>query len=235
MELDLREIPVYYINMKEDVVKRERMEYLGKSAGFKNFNRVEGIRLPIPAGCAASHLSVMKDKKPPFIILEDDCVIKSFIPEISIPDDTDALYLGISSWGRLDSHSGEYVLTSQVNSGFLRVYNMLGTHAMLFLSERYVSACKAIADYSMQLPAHLDVGYAEVQKYYTIYAFDDPMFFQTSSGGTDKPLTSYNGFHSKDWCWVKGDKHGWLSRSPNHQPPKMPSIVGYVRHPSSKK
>lgn len=228
MKLDLRDIPVYYINMKEDVVKRERMEKLGKLCGFKSFNRVEGTRLPIPAGCAASHLSIMKDKKPPFIILEDDCIIKSFIPEINVPEDADALYLGISSWGRLDSQSGEYVLTSLVNQGFLRVYNMLSTHAMLFLSERYVSTCEAIADYSMNLPAHLDVGYAEVHKFYNIYAFDDPMFFQTSSEGTDNPLTSYNGFHAKDWCWVKHDNHPWRSRASNHQYPTMPSIAGYV-------
>ena len=30
----------------------------------------------------------------------------NFIDEIEIPDETDALYLGISSWGRMNGHSG---------------------------------------------------------------------------------------------------------------------------------
>ena len=36
---------------------------------------------------------------PPFIVFEDDCAIKNFQPEIEIPDDADAVYLGVSSWG----------------------------------------------------------------------------------------------------------------------------------------
>ena len=32
---------------------------------------------------------------------------------------------------------------------------------------------------------------ADIQKYYEVYAFENPMFYQTSSNGTDQPLSSY--------------------------------------------
>ena len=38
---------------------------------------------------------------------------------------------------------------------------------------------------------HQDIGFAEVQRYYNVYAFDDPLFYQTSSKGTNLKLSSY--------------------------------------------
>ena len=106
-------------------------------------------------------------------------------------DDADALYLGISSWGRMNSHSGPFVQYEVFENGLIRVYNMLGAHAILYLSTEYTSLCSKIAKSAYETAEHQDIGFAEIQKYYNVYAFDEPMFYQTSSNGTDQPLRTY--------------------------------------------
>lgn len=125
----------------------------------------------------------------------------NFIDEIEIPDDTDALYLGVSSWGRMNGHSGpcvqwEYAeeissTGGKIRTDLVRVWNMLAAHAILYLNPDYVDICKRIAYHGYLISDHHDIGFADIQKYYDVYAFDNPMFYQTSSNGTDQPLSSY--------------------------------------------
>ena len=68
---------------------------------------------------------------------------------------------------------------------------MLGAHSILYLNEEYVSLCKRIAKNAYEIADHQDIGFAEIQRYYNVYAFNDPLFYQTSSNGTDQPLTTY--------------------------------------------
>ena len=133
----------------------------------------------------------LNEVEPPFIIFEDDCKAKNFRTIIDVPDDSDAVYLGISSWGRMNSHSGPCVQYEDLNGGLLRIYNMLSAHSVLYLDEEYISLCSKIAHQSFDTAQHQDIGFAEIQRYYNVYAFDDPLFYQTSSNGTDDSLTSY--------------------------------------------
>ena len=41
-------------------------------------------------------------------------------------------------------------------------------------------------------------------RYYNVYAFDEPLFYQTSSNGTDQPLTSYPTFEV-----IQPDRNFW--------------------------
>ena len=128
MNLDLREIPVIYINLDRDVEKKEKIEKNLKSLGFKTVIRSPGHLHPTGhrAGCSMAQHNALKELDPPFIILEDDATPSNFIPEIEVPDDADAVYLGVSSWGRMNGHSGPYVQYDEVDNGLLKVYNMLG-------------------------------------------------------------------------------------------------------------
>ena len=197
MNLDLREIPVVYINMDKDVDKRERIENHIDRLGFKTKIRVPGVvhEDGARAGCALAQYNALHEIDPPFIILEDDATPFDYDPIISIPDDTDALYLGISSWGRMNSHSGPFVqwdyYFKEVDINLLRVYNMLGTHAILYLNSEYISVCEKIAYHQHNINEHVDIGFTDVQKYYNVYAFNQPLFYQTSSNGTNQKLSSY--------------------------------------------
>ena len=91
----------------------------------------------------------------------------------------------------MNSHSGPCVQYEELNGGLLRIYNMLSAHSVLYLDEEYVSLCSKISHQAFDTAQHQDIGFAEIQRYYNVYAFDDPLFYQTSSNGTDDSLTSY--------------------------------------------
>ena len=196
MNLDLREIPAVYINLDQDVDKNKSMKSMLGQCGFKHIIRIEGKYTPDRplAGCSMSHYNALSEVDPPFIVFEDDCKVKAFRPTIEIPDDSEAVYLGISSWGRMNSHSGPCVQCESIGFGMVRIYNMLSAHSVLYLDEEYTSLCRRISYNSYETAQHQDIGFAEIQRYYNVYAFNDPLFYQTSSNGTDQPLTSYPTF-----------------------------------------
>ena len=193
MNLDLKDIPVVYINLKKDVDKNESMKSMLNQCGFKNIIRVDAEYTPDNplAGCSLSHYNALCEVDPPFIVFEDDCKVKSFRSSVEIPDDSEAIYLGISSWGRMNSHSGPFVQCENIGFGMVRIYNMLSAHSVLYLDEEYTSLCRRISYNSYETAQHQDIGFAEIQRYYNVYAFNEPLFYQTSSNGTDEKLTSY--------------------------------------------
>jgi hypothetical protein len=193
MNLDLREIPVIYINLDRDIEKKETIENTLKELGFKTIIRSPGHLHPTGsrAGCSMAQHIALKKLNPPFIIIEDDATPLNFDPIVEIPDNADAVYLGISSWGRMNGHSGPYVQYEKIDDTLLRVYNMLGTHAILYLNEEYTSVCKKIAYHQFETEGYIDVGFTDIMKYYNVYCFDSPHFYQSSSNGTNGKLTSY--------------------------------------------
>lgn len=191
MNLDLREIPAVYINLERHTEKNESMQNLLNECGFKNIIRVEGVVRPDNpiAGCSAAHYKALHEINPPFILFEDDCVIKNFRPEIEIPDDADAVYLGISSWGRMNGHSGPFVQYDKISEyeNLVRVYNMLSGHAIVYLSGDWVEMARRCCYHAgYVIESYYDVQIAEVQRFFNIYACDDPMFYQTSSDGNQR-------------------------------------------------
>jgi hypothetical protein len=208
MKLKLTDIPVVYINLDTQQRRKKNIEKSLDNLGFENVIRVSAFADRVgKRGCAYSHAIALEEVEPPFIVLEDDCVPLNFIDEIEIPDDADAVYLGISSWGRMNSHSGPCVKSEEVDGypGLLRIYNMLGAHAILYINPDYVDLCKRIAYHGYLISDHHDIGFADVQKYYDVYAFDNPMFYQTSSNGTNDKLSSYT---SVDF--MEPDDRFWL-------------------------
>ena len=194
-KIDLRDIPVIYMNLEQHTEKDANMRKILFKCGFKTILRIEGVPRPDKpiAGCSAAHHKTLMEIDPPFIIFEDDCEIKNFRPEIEIPDDADAVYLGISSWGRMNGHSGPYVQYTQVKDDLYRVHNMLGGHAILYLTEDYIKMCQRVTYHAgYVIEDYQDIGFAEIQRWFNVYAFDDPFFYQTSGyHGTVESLTSY--------------------------------------------
>lgn len=183
------------MNLQQHVEKNQNMQNILEECEFKNIIRVEGVARPDNpvAGCSSAHYKGLCEIDPPFILFEDDCVIKNFCANIEVPDDADAVYLGISSWGRMNGHSGPYVQYEKIQDNLYRTYNMLGGHAVLYLSEDYVRICQRIAYHAgYVIEGYQDIGFAEIQRWFNVYAFDDPFFYQTSGyHGTVNTLTSY--------------------------------------------
>ena len=186
MKIDLRNIPTFYINMEKHVERNNDMIQLGKDVNFKDYNRVNGVSLPRNprSGCAKSHHSILTNINQPTIILEDDCVIKNDSYVIEIPDDTDALYLGLSAWGFLNSNSKLNNFKYEKHQKFQGIYKvdgMLATHAILYISPEYTEIAKRVAKWSGDNDEHIDQGFALIQKYFNVYALKKPIFYQHSN------------------------------------------------------
>ncbi len=202
MKLTLTDIPVYYVNLEGEDLKRQRTESMLKELGFKHVERFNAIRHEAGRiiGCARSHHAILNSGiKPPFIILEDDCAINTkFKSEVELPDNADALYMGISHWGRYIAHSGPYVHTTKVNNEIVRVHNMLATHAIMYISEEYVNTCKRVAyHHGYEIEDHLDIGFAEIHKLYNVLCYDEPIFRQYEWSAVTTGRISEHSYNSR--------------------------------------
>ena len=195
MKLDLTEIPAIYMNLEQHVEKNENMQKILKECGFKNIIRVEGVPRPdnTVAGCSSAHLKGLSELAPPCIVFAAEWQITKFTSDLDIPADRDAVYLGVSSWGRMNGHSGPYVQYEHIEDDLYRIYNMLSGHSVLYLSDDYVKMCQRICEHAgYVIEDYQDIGFAEIQRWFNIYTFNNPFFYQTSGyHGTVNPLTSY--------------------------------------------
>lgn len=233
MKLNLIDIPVYYINLDEQEEKRKRTETMLKQIGFKFVERFSAIRHEAGRiiGCARSHYEILNRAEVPFIILEDDCSLNKEVPQaIELPDNADALYLGISHWGRYLNHSGPYVHTTKISEDIVRVHNMLATHAILYLSQEYANMCKRISyHFGYEVENHLDIGFAEVHKFFNVYSFDEPLFrqYEWSAVTTGKlSSVSYNKSEAdKLYQEVKTEDENYYKLNEEFKSPIKPLIM----------
>jgi len=197
--IDIKKIPAVYINLEKHKEKNDSMYNMLSSIGFETIERVEGVldsENPI-AGCSKAHHKALSSFKAPFILFEDDCVLfeNNKVTQIEIPDDADALYLGISSWGRMNGHNGFYLQYDEFeeHSNLLRIYNMLGGHSVIYFSEDYKKMCEKVSYHAgYVIKDYQDVGFSEIQKFFNVYSLNNPMFYQTSNElGTKQNVTSY--------------------------------------------
>lgn len=193
--IDLTKIPISYISLPD---AHERREKLMSSISFlnnRNMSMIPGcIDSSVRRGCTMAHITALKKKQnPPFLILEDDCVAIRQIKTIDPPKDADAVYLGISGWGRTSGASCAGIHIGETVGEFVRVYNMLSSHAILYLTKRYVYDSISTCFDSYGADAYVDTAMADVlQKKYRVYALENPMFYQTSSASiTRMPLFNY--------------------------------------------
>jgi hypothetical protein len=157
MKIKLTDLRAYYINLHSDKAKNRHTKKLLESLGFVHLNRSPGFledNYIIGSGSAYQNVLISRcEKGDPFILFEDDIELTHFDHIIDVPDDADAIYLGVS--------------------------NMLATHAIVYLNMDYVkSAAKAAQKYLDQGLPH-DLGIAENMKNWKVYALDKPMFIQS--------------------------------------------------------
>lgn len=181
--LDIREVPVYYINLDHEKEKRKRIESMLKEYGFKHIHRFPGIlETPKALGVAKSFhtlLSKLEKTDKPFIILEDDVDVFKFEPKIKIPKNADAYYLGISIFGIYRGNGTRRISIEQYDEKTFRLYNMLAAHAILYLNNDYVKFIRKAIEFSIKIKTNQDKARAETMKYFNIYASKEPVFYQT--------------------------------------------------------
>lgn len=141
----------------------------------------------------------------PFIVVEDDIGIMHDVDCVEIPDDADALYLGVSKWiyphgfetlGRGFHITENGPLHVKDSSGDVtRILGMTGTHAILFINPEYVRQFLAAMTHRLPYSTPHDLVFATLQPKFNVYALKTPMFYQDAVLGGQEAVTRlcYNG------------------------------------------
>jgi len=187
MIIDLREIPVVWINLDSATENAKAMQDRLDRHGFKFTYRKSARVIPPPPGtpkeiahykgCGQSHIDILDDLKysTPLLILEDDAEFtENFQPVLELPDDVDGVYLGIS-------HGNVYYKTAKYDDSYLRIGGILATHAILYVSEEYRKAMSSIAKQFINVYNRpWDLGSASLQPHGMVLTPNMPFFYQAN-------------------------------------------------------
>lgn len=194
MNINLKEILIVWINLPSNKERSQNMTSIFNKYGLTNtlcFEAIQGhgttVKDQVANGCAKSHSEVLKyiikEHQPnsPVLILEDDVEItEDFKMNIEIPDEADCVYLGISHWGIFPKFAKHSKLNSPTSAtkyseDYYEISGMLSTHSILYISDKYKKASQKICE---QSEWHCDVGLANNQKNFRVFATVYPFFVQ---------------------------------------------------------
>jgi hypothetical protein len=185
MRINLLDVPVYFINLEKDIDNKKHTAGLLKKLGFKNVQRVPGFLNDNPVvGCSQAHYNILKSKinyDGPFIVLEDDIEVRHLDHIVELPDDADALYLGVSAMGSYGGKDYRQISGEKVDGyspEIYKIYNMLAAHAILYKSKEYIEHVLRIIEFHIDTKTPHDIGIAENLKYWNVYCVNKPIFYQ---------------------------------------------------------
>jgi hypothetical protein len=192
MRLNILELPVFYINLKKEKQKDVEMRQILSTLGFKNFQRFDGVLGDNKTeGCAKSHQRLLQeiDVDGPFIVFEDDIEVSGgFNPIVDVPDDADAVYLGISKYSLEYGKTSQDLVAEKIDDELYRIYNMLAAHAILYLNNDYPRFLSKAITAMLDANRNQDNARAETMKYFNVYCLTNPLFYQ---GGRHRDVTKF--------------------------------------------
>tara|TARA_R110000851_G_scaffold331130_1_gene504868 strand:+ start:147 stop:749 length:603 start_codon:yes stop_codon:yes gene_type:complete len=193
LEIDLTKQPVYWATIEKNKDRHLKMESMFKNLNFENTHQIDGeISNPYTVGIAQSHIDALSNSLP-LIVMEDDCsVTKNWTSTINIPKGTDAVYLGTSWFGMIrDVSTYRGCISSVYDSNFNKVYNMLGIHSILYLSERYKDhVIKTLKEFQENPGTRgCDEPIALTMKNFNILALKNPLFYQEDGHSDQETIT----------------------------------------------
>ena len=202
MKIDLRSLKYYILNEPSKAKRREHMKDIMGRSKITNYEIISSIPADRKLSSGAiSHASIIQQAMEivpfkPFVLLEDDCDTDYFPDEIDVPHSIDALYLGISRCAANENGYYDGAITALKNHpGYphlLRFYNMLSTHAIMFITPRYASAyAMAMVDASHMNQAW-DTVSTRMSPFFQVYLNKRSIFFQQSLVGGQEPQTRFN-------------------------------------------
>jgi|TARA_R100001460_G_scaffold796_6_gene3553 hypothetical protein len=196
--VNLLETRTRWINVSKDTEKASQMVELLGDKNFTNHERFNALTEDAEFGwtkekspewfvthmCGLSHRkllmeTIIKDDKP-VLILEDDVEIEhpTWMDEIPVPRDADAVYLGTS-------HSDMRYRAEDHGNGWNKITGVFGTHAILHLNKKYASEMCIMIERCVKNNHPFDVSLAkDLQGRFNVYAPYSPFFYQADSKNT---------------------------------------------------
>jgi len=203
--IDIRNLRTRWINVDKDTEKAEQMISLLNGHGFIYHERFSGVTetdefiLGENYGthmCGLSHRkllkeTILKDNKPVFILEDDVDIEESAIKyKISIPEDADAIYFGIS-------HGDENYSAVDCGNDWLRIKQVFATHAILHINPKYSESVILKIEDAVERNKPFDVQLAyHVQPQFKVYTPRLPFFYQSDEKngiGVDNQMITQGG------------------------------------------
>ena len=215
MILDVKKTKVYIISPGENKYRDRVVTVFQRllDEGFRNITFYKSAAGPNnTASLTNTVLEIFRKElknDEPFIILEDDCAFFTKYDTLNIPDNCDALYLGVSLWSY--SHSIQTLYSKprphiypnssaevqSYNENITRIKGMTSGHAILFNSREYmrtfIQKMEEIAKNIDDLPH--DLLFSVMAQIFNVYGLKRPMFYQDSTLGGQEDVTklTFNG------------------------------------------
>lgn len=165
MNINLGDIPVYYITLPGQERREKTLIKELNSAGFRKLHRVEGVRHTTSfLGVSISHLKAIRMGEQggyPFIVVEDDAAINEPIQGLSLPDDIDIFYLGVAKSGRCFECGGLSMATGakyeKYSDGLYRAVSLFCDHGKIYFTKKSVDAQKRMIIKSLETRFQHDI------------------------------------------------------------------------------
>lgn len=168
------------------------MDSMLESIGFKDIVHFKSGTYGYPRCLADANIQILTTYlDEPILLLEDDVEFTG-VEEFDFVEDADAIYFGVSLCAghpTLNRNEG-FAVYSKYSQTQCRIRNMLGTHAILYISKAYK---QAVINRLKTTMGHTDVAIARMQPNFKILGNIQPSFFQSNK--FNKP--GHNNFYTK--------------------------------------
>jgi hypothetical protein len=149
--IHLPDVPTVVYTVPRATDRHPRVKAILDAAGFSNWQFFYGQNTrPYWTAIPHDHARLLREHEPPFLILEDDIAVRDFHPWVEPPPAAEIVYLGAGRSRRrhngiaiarqhlpghriLQAHQYGY---EDLGPDWMRVFNMLYTHAILYLDKR---------------------------------------------------------------------------------------------------
>lgn len=156
------------------------MDTLLTELGFTDIEHFKSGTEGYPKCLANANIEILtKYMHIPFLLLEDDVEFTG-ISEFDFVHGADAIYLGLSvcaSHPTADMNEGTCV-TKYYSDKQVQVLNMLGTHAILYITPAYKQACIHAMRNAV---GHTDIAISRIQPNFRVLANRIPSFYQSAN------------------------------------------------------
>lgn len=185
MIIDLKKIPILWASCNKPSLqaRNAEMQHMLDILQLKA-TRVNGpVTDPYSLGVATGYIEMLTTYTPPFLAMEDDAriiITSKFSYELQPPKNAEAVYLGTSTYGRIRGMSlPQGSICAKYDEMYMRSFNMLGLHAVLYLSEAYIKSVVSLLEHWLRHPVGgCDDIVAENMHRHYIYCLREPWFYQ---------------------------------------------------------
>lgn len=211
MRIDVKNTRVYLISPATGKYTDRLMTVFRRlvNAGFSNIVFQRAVQDPSGTNSLTrTNLEIFRkevNSNEPFIIMEDDCALWNDYSSIDIPDNADAVYLGVSLWiypHPYDTLNKGYhirentaVDIQSIDEHLTKINGMTSGHAILFVNRDYIRNFISLMEPLLPRTTPHDLVFATMQPQSHVYALKKPMFYQDTTLGGQENVTrlEFNG------------------------------------------